>query len=278
MNIASFRADIRFRRWKRSVVCFALGGVIFALCAENLVAGNVAIGQGAAREEPEKAFARANEAYKRGDYRAAAEIYENLVAVGVEAKEAYYNLGNCYYKLGNVAAAILNYERARRLAPADDDIQYNLELAQSRIADNIEPAPELFLITWFHAFVAQMTSDVWAACGVAALWLCFGSMAAFFVVLKPMLKKTFFVAGAALALCCGLCFLFARLQSCPETTAIIFSTTVVAKSEPREESKDLFILHEGVKVEILGKEGDWRKIRVADGSVGWLRSNAAQEI
>jgi SH3-like domain-containing protein len=63
-----------------------------------------------------------------------------------------------------------------------------------------------------------------------------------------------------------------------DESGIVFASSVSVKSEPQEESKDLFVLHEGTRVEILSGDGVWCKVRIADGSVGWLRRNTIQVI
>ena len=89
---------------------------------------------------------QAEEFYREGKYNEAAEIYRKLRASGMESAILYYNLGNCYYKLGENTQAILNYERALLLDPSDASARYNLKMAQQAIVDKIEVLPELFLV------------------------------------------------------------------------------------------------------------------------------------
>jgi tetratricopeptide (TPR) repeat protein len=229
----------------------------------------------------EQAFARANDTYKNADYKRAAQMYEQIAQSGAEAVEVYFNLGNCYYKLGNIAAAILNYERAQRLAPTDDDIEFNLTLAQSRITDKIDPAPQFFVIKWWRVFVGLATAGSWSVSGVVFAWCLFVFAAVFFVAQAPALKKTMFVSGIVSLVLLVLMITFAYQQnkaSTSDESAIVFASSVSVKSEPQEDSKDLFVLHEGTKVDVLESDGEWRKIRIADGSIGWLRSNTMQVI
>ena len=62
----------------------------------------------------------------------------------VQEQDLLYNAGNAFFKSGDNASAILFYERAKLLAPADEDIDYNLQIARSRITDRIESVPQLF--------------------------------------------------------------------------------------------------------------------------------------
>ena len=88
---------------------------------------------------------QANQLYSEGEYRQAADAYEQLLQEQGVAPELYYNLGNAYFKAGEVALSILNYERALRLNPRFDDARYNLQLAQERVIDNIPPAQVFFV-------------------------------------------------------------------------------------------------------------------------------------
>mgnify|MGYP002783592884 FL=1 len=226
----------------------------------------------------ERTFARANETYKNADYKRAAQMYEELVKEGIEAEEVYFNLGNCYYKLGNMAAAILNYERAQRLDPTDEDIDFNLELAKSRITDKIDPAPQFFVIKWWRMFVALATPSTWSIVGVMFVWFFCIAAALFFVIPLPGVKKALFALGIVTLVCAALMFTFAFQQQHKAVSAIVFASSVVIKSEPQEASKDLFVLHEGTKVDVLGMDGEWCKVRIADGSVGWMRMNTIRVI
>jgi Tetratricopeptide repeat. len=51
--------------------------------------------------------AEGDSAYIKEDYAAAIQIYEALLKNG-EAADVYYNLGNSYYKIGEIAKAVLN--------------------------------------------------------------------------------------------------------------------------------------------------------------------------
>ena len=223
-------------------------------------------------------FKKANDLYNKGDYEQALKSFESIVNQGNESADLYFNIANCYYKLGNIAAAILNYERAQRLAPTDDDIDFNLTLAQSRITDKIDPAPQFFVVKWWRLFVALATPSAWSLVGIVLVWLFIAAAALFFNARLPGFKKSMFATGLVLLFFAALMFTFAFQQHNKATSAIVFASSVVVKSEPQEESKDLFALHEGTKIDILGVDGEWYKVRIADGSVGWMRLNTVRII
>ncbi|MBI1807845.1 MAG: tetratricopeptide repeat protein [Ignavibacteria bacterium] len=237
--------------------------------------------QGALAQEAAVQFDHANQLYRNGDYQKAAAMYEQIVKNGYESYALYYNLGNTYFKLKNIPAAILQYERARRLAPHDEDVLYNLRLANLRVIDKIEPLPQLFFIEWWRSIINLFSSSGWAMIAILSLWCATIAGAVVLVNRAGFLQRIMFVS-TLIALCiCVLAFVgtFQRLhRERDEQTAIVFAPSVSVKSAPDVQSTDLFVLHEGVKVEFLDEVGEWRKIRLADGKVGWLSVSSIEVI
>ena len=137
---------------------------------------------------------QAEEFYREGKYNEAAEIYRKLRAGGMESAILYYNLGNCYYKLGENTQAILNYERALLLDPSDASARYNLKMAQQAIVDKIEVLPELFLVRWYKGFVGYFSADQWGYISVT-LFILFLVMAALFFYSFGRYQKDWFCRG-----------------------------------------------------------------------------------
>lgn len=218
-------------------------------------------------------FEQANVLYRTGEYQKAAAAYEHILSNGYEHAALYYNLGNCYFKLKKIPLAIVNYERAKRLAPSDEDIAYNLRLANLRIVDKIEPIPKLFFVEWWQAFVNTMSADHWGTASVILLWTTVVVLMLFFLIRSVALRRMLFLASFLALLFCALSFasMIQRLSFETETTeAIIMAQSISVKSAPDPQSTELFVLHEGVKVELLDTVGEWKKIRLADGKVGWI--------
>ena len=80
--------------------------------------------------EPSAQFAKANQEYAGGDFKAAIADYEELVRSGQDTPNAFYNLGNAYFRRNNFGRAILNYERALALEPHHPEAQANLRVAR----------------------------------------------------------------------------------------------------------------------------------------------------
>lgn len=232
-------------------------------------------------QEASLQFDQANELYRAGKFDKAAELYEQVAHNSYNDPALYYNLGNAYYKLGKFPAAILDYERAKRFAPHDDDIAYNLHLANLRIIDRIEPIPQLFLLDWWQSFVNLASSPQWAMLIVVLTWGLVLCAVLFWLVRSQLVQKIMFIMGVIFLFGTVIGYVTMIQQMNKERSdqfAILFSSSVTVKSSPDNKSTDLFVLHEGVKLELLDSVGDWEKIRLADGKIGWLQSQDIQII
>ena len=116
-------------------------------------------------------IAKANKAYSDGMYANAAELYKQVIATGNVSWELYYNLGNASFKMNDIASAVLYYEKARKLNPGSEDVDFNLKVANNRISDKIEPIPEFFIKKWFRNAVELFPLDRWATFVVLAFFI-----------------------------------------------------------------------------------------------------------
>ena len=212
-------------------------------------------------------------AYIRNDFASAIQIYESLLRKG-DAADVYYNLGNSYYKVNEIAKAILNYERALLLQPGNGDIRANLEIARGKTVDKVEAVPEVFFVTWTKALINSMSVDAWAVWGVVSFLLLIVSLYFFIFSKQVVLKKVGFITGIIFLIVVVMANVFASKQKeelLNRDTAIIMSPSVTVRSTPSENGTSLFILHEGHKVNIKDDSmKDWKEIRLEDGKVGWV--------
>lgn len=225
--------------------------------------------------------AEGDSAYMKNDYASAIQIYEALLNRG-EAADIYYNLGNSYYKAGDIAKAILNYERALLLQPGNGDIRANLEIARSKTVDKVEPVPEIFFVSWTKSLINSMSVDSWAVCGVVCFILLIVSLYLFIFSKQIVLKKAGFISGIVFLAVTILANVFANQQKDELTnrnSAIVINPSVTVRSTPSESGTSLFILHEGHKVGVKdGSMKDWKEIRLEDGKVGWVPASAIEII
>lgn len=225
--------------------------------------------------------AEGDSAYMKNDYASAIQIYEALLNRG-EAADIYYNLGNSYYKAGDIAKAILNYERALLLQSGNGDIRANLEIARSKTVDKVEPVPEIFFVSWTKSLINSMSVDSWAVCGVVCFILLIVSLYLFIFSKQIVLKKAGFISGIVFLAVTILANVFANQQKDELTnrnSAIVINPSVTVRSTPSESGTSLFILHEGHKVGVKdGSMKDWKEIRLEDGKVGWVPASAIEII
>ena len=224
----------------------------------------------------------ADEAYKKGQYQQAIKHYQQLLNEGGYSAEIYYNLGNAYFRTDNITQAMLSYERARLLAPGDQDIRFNLEFARSKTIDKITPQSEMFFVTWYHSLVNLFSVDTWACTAVGSICLVVVLLLVYLFASRMVLRKVGFYGAVCLLLLFGLSNLFAYQQRQLLTErrgAIVVAPTVVVKKTPSAGSTDEFVIHEGTRVDITDKTiAGWRAVRIADGREGWVLEKQIEEI
>ena len=236
----------------------------------------VTMGWACAQTSAETWFEQANAAYNSGNYDTAVVLYEKIFATDMESVPLYYNMGNTYYKMREYPMAIYCYEKALKLDPSNEEVQTNLQIANLAIVDKIEPVPQSFIVRWWRSLRAMCSSDTWAWCSVVLFAL---SLVGVFLFLRSRsvgLRKLGFFSGIVFLVAFGLSVVFAaqlKHDANTQDQAIVMTPTVTVKSSPNEDSVDLFVLHEGTKVTILEESNGWNKVRIANGSVGWLEAD-----
>jgi len=227
----------------------------------------------AAQQQETQWFDEANEAYNAGRYDTALMLYEKILDADVESATLYYNMGNASYKRSDFSMAIYYYEKALKLDPGNDDIKTNLAIANLAIVDKIEPVPQSFISRGWQRLKALFSSDGWAKVSLVVFALLLLSAFLFFRGRRLALRKLGFFVGLFMLVATVLSVVFAsqlKHEALHCDHAIIMSPTVNVKSQPNASSTDLFVLHEGSKVTILDQSSGWNKIRIANGSLGWL--------
>ena len=223
--------------------------------------------------DPDKLWDKANTAYINNDFPTAISLYETILASGNRSDKLFYNLGNAYFKERKIGRAILNYNRALRLNPGNEDIRYNLQVAEKMTKDHIDAVPEFFVKTWFRDLRNTLSSTTWAVLSLVFLVVMLGSVLFYLLSRRLLRRKTGFYGTvlAFLLLILTTCFAaIDRRETIARTSAIVLREAVAVKSSPDQNSTDLFILHEGTKVEISDRLNDWCEITIADGKKGWM--------
>lgn len=231
-------------------------------------------------------FERANEQYTQGNYDEAVKLYiaqlsDTTVTLSDRSK-AYvlYNLGDAYFRQNELAKSILSYERALRLAPDFDLARQNLEFAQSRIVDNIEDKSNFFLRQWINNFRHLLTTGTWMWLSIALFVLALTALLVFFFAPSDIARKLGFHTAWVALLLSAITLAFAARSHSEQTDrsqAIVTQGIVNVKSSPDRSGTDLFVIHEGTKVQITDRVGEWLEIHVGD-NIGWLRADYVEVI
>ncbi len=238
-----------------------------AICAQAEISSN------------EGGYTAANELYAAGEYTEAAAIYESILNEGKSA-EVYYNLGNAYFKQGELAQSILAYERALRLNPRNKDAAHNLQFAQSRIVDDIADNTTFFLSQWTLALRNSLHQTTWMWLSILFFLLCLIGIICFAFLHTLALRKTGFHTAWITLVLAIITLSFAGSLHNRDTKreeAIITQSIVNAKSSPDKSGTDLFVLHEGTKVHIRSTLSGWAEIHVGN-HIGWVNQNALERI
>jgi tetratricopeptide (TPR) repeat protein len=215
--------------------------------------------------------------FTAGSYKEALQSWTEIYNTGYRSANLDYNIGNAYFKLNNIPFAILFYERAYLLKPADEDINYNLQIARTLIVDRFQEIPELFFVKWYNFVSLFLSTNTWARISLVSFIL-------FLLLLSLYIYSTRYrhkVIGFWLAIA----FIFISMTSLAFTIrnrslvynshkAIISGSMVSGKSSPDKSGNDLFILHEGTKVTVEDSVGEWLEIRLSDGNKGWVPVNS----
>ncbi len=231
--------------------------------------------------DAQQLFVSANQAYQSGNFALAVQQYETILRGGkLYSTELYYNLGNGYFRLNQTARAILNYERAARLAPTDADIQTNLTVARGRVTDDIEAVSEVFFVKWYRLLRGVLTVDAWSIFALFFLWMGGGGFAIWLLGKQRAWKKRGFIVGCVALPLSLLLFLLTNnaAKTAEATFGIVMSKETPFRNAPNENAAVTATLHEGIKVEMIDKIGELAKIKLPNGEEGWVAANAVEKI
>ena len=224
-------------------------------------------------DSPAEMKTQADSAYARADYETAVKLYGELAEQN-PTSDVCYNLGCAYYRTDDIARSILWLERALQLSPSDKDILFNLEMVRTKTIDKIIPQHEFILFTYFRILTNWLSLRAWTVLALLSFILMLASLILFWASGSVTVRKATLSSATVLLLVCALSNVCAmRQKSFKQTHAsgIIMAPAVTVKSTPADNGNDLFVLHEGSKVEIRDSSlKEWCEVSIADGKVGWI--------
>ncbi|MDP5107003.1 MAG: tetratricopeptide repeat protein [Polaribacter sp.] len=224
-------------------------------------------------QNADELFSSANDLYKNQNFEKAIELYKKIKSKGLHSSELYYNLGSSYYKLNKVGPSIYYLEKALKINPLNEDAANNLIFAKRLALDKIEELPKTVLQKFNINYLQQLSYNQWAVVVVAFSILGSVLFLLFYFADVPSRKRFYFVTSSVsfILLIISLLITFNQYSiSKNNKEAIVFAEETEVRNAPTFNSEDVFILHEGTKVLVLDGIDNWKKIKLADGKIGWI--------
>lgn len=222
-------------------------------------------------EEAARLFDEGNASYREGNFEEARTAYEAALGLGFESAALYQNLGNAYFRLDRLGQAMVNYQRAAGLRPANPEIKHNIRLVQTRSRDRFSQVPTPVLTQWWNGFIDGfgMRSLFWIG---TVTWL-IGTILAGYRLWTAAPEAW---SRRVVAILCGLGLFL--LASTLVTSAVrsniaagvIISDRVEVRSEPDDGSRSSVVVHEALVIDILKSQGGWAEIRLPNGVTGYV--------
>ena len=233
------------------------------------------------QSQVEVVFDEGNALYNQGNYTEAIEKYTSIINNGFESAELYYNLGNAYYKINDIANSIFYFEKSLFLDPNNNETKNNLSFSQNMTIDRIETVPVNQVSKFISKFTNVFDYNTWLLISIIFEFLSLIVFSLYLFNKNSDTKKRFFSIGS-IFLFFFIIFLILGINSKSEyeknNPAILFENRISFKSEPNERSEDLFLLNEGTKVNVLEKLNEWSLVELSNGSKGWILSSTFQTI
>lgn len=220
-------------------------------------------------------------AYQNKDFETAIEYFQTYADKGYVSADLYYNLGNAHYKSSSMPLAILNYEKALKLEPQHEDCLHNLQLANQGILDKIETLPEPLVYRYFKQLVSLGSTNIWAlvALGIFVVFLALVYRYLFARDYDTKKRAFVFAIPCFLLFLCSLYFSYFQKTVQEKQYAIMIEPYVNVKSAPESDGTDLFLIHEGLKVQVEDTDIiGWVKIKLSDGNQGWVQTDSLAKI
>jgi len=219
--------------------------------------------------DPAYIFYKANALYEDGKYDEAINVYKGLVDQSLESGNLYFNIGNSFFKKGELGKAILNYERAIKLIPGDSDLKSNYDFALSQVKNIVPAKSDPFhrkVLNLYRSFSMNGLTILLSAAYIVLLSFVF-----IFFVFKPGIRHRYvFTISLLIFFLISLYALSDRITS-QNREAVLIAESSDAQFEPVDNATIHYTIYEGTKVYIVQEKMDWLKIRRQDGKIGWIK-------
>ncbi|RCS25975.1 tetratricopeptide repeat protein [Polaribacter sp. WD7] len=241
----------------------------------------ITVAQSLFSQSVDSLFTSANELYKNGKFEEAIVQYKAIESKKVASSELYYNLGNSYYKLNKVGPSIYYYEKALQLNPLNEDVTNNLVFATRLALDNIEALPQTIFQKINTNYLQTLSYNQWAIVSILFSFLAATLFLLYYFSYSSSKKRLFFITSIiCFLILIGSIFITYNQFSFSKnnTKAIVFAEKTEIRNAPTLNSEEIFVLHEGTKVLVLDAVDNWKKIKLADGKLGWIIASEIKEL
>jgi len=224
-------------------------------------------------------YTKANEHYSMEEYSAAIEIYEDIIK-SIQHENIYYNLGNSYFRIGDIGNSIWAYEKALELSPRDSDVNFNIKYLRSIVRDKILPPDDMYLISFYKSILLKFSlHDILLIIGFIFLFLSLKYVLnKFSGIMKPVNNLINYLALLVIILFCWMA-LDKYWDASDKYHGIITASAINVRSSPLDRAENVvFRIHEGTKVEIHNIQSGWSEIMLLDGKKGWVFSKDIRKI
>ena len=210
-------------------------------------------------------FEQANRLYEQGKYADAASLYESMIKAGRHSPAVFFNLGNCYFKSGNLGRALYNYRIAERIAPRDPDIQGNLRFTREHVSGAVSVTPTI----WNRLLHYFTLNEIAVFCSIL-FWT--WTALACVMALRPALKaklRTYAVIVQGL-LVAGVILLVSASFAARKRFAIVTSSQATVHLGPVAESQAAFTAPTGTELKLLARRDGWFQVSDRSDRSGWV--------
>ena len=217
--------------------------------------------------------------YEASEFEGAQGIFESLVSAGVKDAAVYYNLGNCYYQLGEIGKAIISYRHAQMLAPRDEEIKANLAFLRSSIGFKDTTATlDLGGLLGLPGKIASPKEwQVISYVGYYAAALCF--LTILFIGGAPRrYALRVIVVSVVVAVASWVFAGRGRAGFSAGNQGAVVTDRSEFMSGPGAAFEELARLPDGVEVTLRSRTGIWVEVRLPTGEVGWLKEEDIQTL
>ena len=215
----------------------------------------------------------AAEYLKNQEWQSAIDIYQSSIEANQYSGEMHYNMGVAYAELGQIGLAIWHFELAKKSGLNNEALEHNMQLVKEKRIDEIEVIPAFFLSKWWNSWRNLLSSNIWSILALLFLLAWINGLYKWKTAAIRTRRKQGFVIGIVAV---ALAFLFfisswsASNQFISPNNGVLLSHTSNLRAAPDPESAAIMEIHSGIELQLQDEIGEWVKVRLANGQVGWI--------